>query len=86
METGEIQCYVFYCDPMNTNQKSNCERNHEFIYYIIPKNHPKDEYREEEIREMMNHINFYPRKMEQTGTCSSFYHDLRAEGYDSPWH
>ena len=22
-ETGEIQCRVFYCDPMNSNQKSN---------------------------------------------------------------
>ena len=62
METGEIQCRVFYCDPMNTNQKSNCERNHELIRYIIPKNHAKDEYTEEEIRKMMNHINSYPRK------------------------
>lgn len=62
METGEIQCRVFYCNPMNTNQKSNCERNHELIRYIIPKNHAKDEYTEEEIREMMNHINSYPQK------------------------
>ena len=62
IETGEIQCCVFYCDPMNTNQKSNCERNHELIRYIIPKNHAKDEYTEEEIRKMMNHINSYPRK------------------------
>lgn len=62
METGEIQCRVFYCDPMNTNQKSNCERNHELIRYIIPKKHGKDEYTEEEIRKMMNHINSYPRK------------------------
>ena len=43
IETGEIQCRVFYCDPMNTNQKSNCERNHELIRYIIPKNHAKNE-------------------------------------------
>lgn len=33
---------------MNTNQKSNCERNHELIHYIIPKNYAKDEYTEEE--------------------------------------
>lgn len=62
METGEIQCRIFHCDLMNTNQKSNCERNHELIRYIIPKNHAKDEYTEDEIREMMNHINSYPRK------------------------
>lgn len=61
-ETGEIQCRVFYCDPMNSNQKSNCERNHELIRYVIPKNQAKERYTEEEIREMMNHINSYPRK------------------------
>ena len=61
-ETGEIQCRVFYCDPMNSNQKSNCERNHELIRYVIPKNQAKECYTKEEIREMMNHINSYPRK------------------------
>ena len=35
-ETGAIQCQVFYCTPMNSNQKSNCERNHELIRYVIP--------------------------------------------------
>ena len=43
-ETGEIQCRVFYCDPMNSNQKSNCERNHELIRYVIPKNQAKECY------------------------------------------
>lgn len=61
-ETGEIQCRVFYCDPMNSNQKSNCERNHELIRYVIPKNQAKASYTEEEIHEMMDHINSYPRK------------------------
>ena len=61
-ETGEQLCRVFYCDPQNSNQKSNCERNHEFIRYLIPKNKGKDAYTGEEIRTMMNHINSYPRK------------------------
>lgn len=61
-QTGEIQCRVFYCDPMNSNQKSNCERNHELIRYVIPKGEAKEEYREEEIKRLMNHINSYPRK------------------------
>lgn len=61
-ETGEKQCRVFYCDPMNSNQKSNCERNHELIRYVIPKERAKGHYTEEEIHEMMNHINSYPRK------------------------
>ena len=47
---------------MNSNQKSNCERNHELIRYVIPKGQAKDWYTAEEIRKMMNHINSYPRK------------------------
>lgn len=62
METEKLLCRVFYCDPQNSNQKSNCERNHEFIRYIIPKNKGKEKYTSEEIRSMMNHINSYPRK------------------------
>ena len=63
----QIQCRVFYCDPMNSNQKSHCERNHEFIRYVIPKGEAKDEYTEEEIERLMNHIGSYPRKkMERT--------------------
>ncbi len=58
----QIQCRVFYCDPMNSSQKSHCERNHEFIRYVLPKGEAKDEYTEEEIERLMNHIGSYPRK------------------------
>ena len=61
-ESRERQCRVFYCDPMNSNQKSNCERNHELIRYVIPKGKAKPAYSKEDIRKMMNHINSYPRK------------------------
>ena len=61
-EAAGGECRVFYCDPMNSNQKSNCERNHEFIRYIIPKKTAKERYTEEEVRLMMNHINSFPRK------------------------
>lgn len=60
--TGEIQCQLFYCDPMNTNQKSECERNHEMIRYVIPKGKSMDNLRQEDVNLMMNHINSYPRK------------------------
>lgn len=62
METGEIQCHVFYCNPMNSNQKSNCERNHEFIRYVIPKGTSMDRFTQTDITKLMNHINSYPRK------------------------
>lgn len=47
---------------MNSNQKRHCEHNHEFIRYVIPKGEAKDEYTEEEIVRLMNHIGSYPRK------------------------
>lgn len=60
--TGQIQCRLFYCDPMNTNQKAECERNHELIRYVISKAESMDHLTQKEITMMMNHINSYPRK------------------------
>ena len=61
-ETGEQLCHVFYCDPQNSNQKAHCERNHQFIRYIIPKGKSMDDLSQEKVILMMNHINSYPRK------------------------
>lgn len=60
-ETGELQSRVFYCDPQNANQKSNCERNHEFIRYYLPKGSSLDELTQEKVDLMMCHINSYGR-------------------------
>ena len=60
--SGEIWCNVFYCDPQQINQKSNCERNHEFIRYVIPRGTSMDHLTQADIRKMMNHINSYPRE------------------------
>ena len=60
-DTGEFQCNVFYCDPQQTNQKSRCERNHEFIRYILPKGSSFDDLTQEDVTLMMNHINSLPR-------------------------
>ena len=62
MDTGEVMCRLFYCDPMNSNQKANCEKNHSFIRYIIPKGTSMDHLSQNDITKMMNHINSYPRK------------------------
>ena len=61
-ETGEIQCNVFYCEPMNSNQKSHCERNHELFRYIAPKGRGFDNLTHEDILKATNHINSYPRR------------------------
>lgn len=60
--SGEAWCRVFYCDPQQINQKSNCERNHEFIRYVIHKGNSMDDLTQEDVRKMMNHINSYPRE------------------------
>jgi len=62
-ETGELLSNVFYCDPRNSNQKAECERNHEFIRYLIPKGSSIDPRSNEDIALMMNHINSTGRKM-----------------------
>lgn len=60
-ETGEYDCNVFYCDPQQTNQKSRCERNHEYIRYILPKGTSFDDLTQDDIDLVMNNVNSMPR-------------------------
>ena len=59
--SGNAECRVFYCDPQKTNQKSRCERNHEYIRYIRPKGSSFDDLSPEDVTLMMNHVNSMPR-------------------------
>jgi IS30 family transposase len=59
--TGKIGCAMFYCDPQQINQKSRCERNHEYLRYILPKGSSFQELKQEEVRLVMNHVNSMPR-------------------------
>lgn len=59
--TGEYNCNVFFCDPQQTNQKSRCERNHEYIRYILPKGSSFDELSQYDIDLVMNNVNSMPR-------------------------
>ena len=61
-QTGEQLCHVFYCDPQRSDQKPHCERNHQFIRYILPKGKSMDALDQGQISMMMDHINSYPRK------------------------
>ena len=60
--TGEKEINVFYCEPYSSWQKSGIERNHEFIKYIIPKGITFDKLTNENIIDMMNHINNVSRR------------------------
>lgn len=52
---------VFYCDPMRSNQKGSCEKNHEFIRRIIPKGSDLDALSAYDIATVASHVNSYPR-------------------------
>ena len=58
---GTRRTYVFYTHPNSSFEKGSCEKNHEFIRYIIPKG---TELRlpQSKARLMMSHINSLPRK------------------------
>lgn len=56
---GSRRTYVFYCDPMNSNQKSQIERNHEQLRRILPKGTSFDNLEQDDINLAMSHINSY---------------------------
>lgn len=62
LSTGILQTRVFYCDPMNSNQKSKCERNHELFRYIVPKGNSFTVLDAQKTQLIMNNINSYSRK------------------------
>ena len=75
-KTGERECRVFYCDAGNSNQKSECEKNHEIVRYIFPKGHSLDKYDQEKVCLAMNHMNSYPREKWDTKTPTELFVEL----------
>ena len=59
---GNRRTYMFYCDPNAPYQKGHCENNHEMIRRCIPKGVDLGKYSQQQINEMMSHINSYARK------------------------
>ena len=52
---------LFYCDPGASAQKGKIENNHEYIRRYIPKKTSFDNYTQDEINLMLNHINSVKR-------------------------
>ncbi len=48
---------IFYCDPMASGQKGRLEKNHEYIRYVIKKGTSLNQFSQEDITLLMNHIN-----------------------------
>lgn len=53
---------VFYCDPRASQQKGSLEVTHEYIRRFIPKGNSFNDYSQEQITLMVNHINSVPRE------------------------
>lgn len=61
LEPGSRRCRVFYCDAMESNQKSACERNHEQLRRILPKGRTHmDELSAADVALCRGHVNSYP--------------------------
>lgn len=58
---GRERAKVFFCDPMNSNQKSRLEKNHEYLRYIFRKGLTLDPYSQEDVTLAINHINSVAR-------------------------
>jgi IS30 family transposase len=61
-KSTELRLNIFYCDPMQTNQKSLIENNHNFLRDIIPNDMLLDDITNEDLQLVFSHINNTPRK------------------------
>ena len=61
-EANGRRTHIFYCDAASPHQKGALEANHALIRRIIPKGTSLDEFTQDDISLMMNHINSYKRK------------------------
>jgi IS30 family transposase len=61
LEPGKRRCRVFYCDAMKSNQKSQCERNHEQLRRLLPKKRSDfDALSVWDVAVCCSHVNSYP--------------------------
>lgn len=61
-QTGEHRCKIFYCDPMQSSQKPDCEVNHNYVRDILPNKTDLSPLTQEDINLIFSHINSTPRK------------------------
>ena len=66
---------VFYCDPRASQQKGSIEVAHEYIRRFIPKGISLNNYTQNDINLIINHINNTPRKIldDKHGNNTPFY-------------
>ena len=77
---GKNRCRVFFCDPMNSNQKSQCERNHEIVREVYPKGVFFEGQTQAQLDLAMSHVNAYIRLSQSDRTPYDVFEFLRGEG------
>lgn len=83
---------LFYCDPRSSQQKGSIEVTHEYIRRYLPKGTSFNDYSDEQINLMINHINSVPRNkynglsayaVQQIITPQEFFDKLNYKEYFS---
>ena len=59
---GKKRMMIFFCEPNRSDEKPNCENNHKYMRYIIPKGTSIEHLTQSDITLMMNHVNSFKRK------------------------
>ena len=59
---------VYFTNPYRSTDKAECERNHEFIRYIIPKGISIDNLTQRKLNLLFSHINSYVRASNENKT------------------
>ena len=67
-KNGVFQCKIFFTNPYKSTDKAECERNHEFIRYDIPKGISLDNLTQEKVNLLFSHINSYIRESNKNKT------------------
>jgi len=78
--------WVFFCDPMNSNQKSQIERNHELVREILPKGVSFDALTQGQACLALSHVNAYVRLSQSDRTPFEVFEFLHGEGVAARLH
>ena len=85
-EDGTKRTRVFFCDPMNSNQKSQIERNHELVREILPKGVSFDSLTQGQAYLALSHVNAYVRLSQSDRTPFEVFEFLYGEGVAAKLH
>ena len=67
-EIEEWGVRAFFANPYRSTDKASCERNHEFIRYVIPKGRPLDGLTQAKVETLFPRINSYVRGSNENRT------------------